>query len=113
MSLGEFRKRKGMSSMLHSDGFVPRFHSQDTTMTIRVLIVDDDTSVRQVVTGILSPHEDIEVVGEATTGDEAVSSVERLQPDLVIMDIRMPRMDGIAAAREIRRRFPHVKVIGL
>ncbi len=56
---------------------------------------------------------DIEIVGEASTGDEAIASVEKLQPDVVVMDIRMPRMDGVAAAREIIHKYPHVKVIGL
>jgi DNA-binding NarL/FixJ family response regulator len=80
---------------------------------IRVLLVDDESLVRQALRGILATHEDIDVVGEAASGDEAVSSVERLHPHVVILDIRMPRMDGVAAAREIRYRFPHVKMIGL
>ena len=81
--------------------------------TIRVLLVDDETLVRQVLIQMLGAHEDIEVVGEASTGDDAILSVERLQPHIVIMDIRMPRMDGIAAAREITRRYPQVRIIGL
>ena len=52
-------------------------------------------------------------LGEAATGYEAISAVERLQPDIVVMDIRMPGLDGIAAAREIRVKYPHVKIIGL
>jgi DNA-binding NarL/FixJ family response regulator len=55
----------------------------------------------------------MELVGEAATGDEAISRVEQLHPDIVVMDIRMPRMDGIAAAREIKAKFPHVQIIGL
>ena len=55
----------------------------------------------------------MELVGEATTGHEAVDAVEKLQPDIVVMDIRMPGLDGIAAAREIRLNHPHVKIIGL
>ena len=55
----------------------------------------------------------MELVGEATTGYEAISAVERLQPDIVVMDIRMPGLDGIAAAREIRFKYPDVKIIGL
>jgi DNA-binding NarL/FixJ family response regulator len=81
--------------------------------TIRVLLVDDECLVRQVLTRMLTAYPNMEVVGEAATGDEAVSSVERLQPHIVVMDIRMPRMDGIAASREITRKFPHVRIIGL
>ena len=81
--------------------------------TIRVLLVDDECLVRQVLTRMLTAYPSMEVVGEAATGDEAVSSVERLQPHIVIMDIRMPRMDGVAASREITRKFPHVRIIGL
>src|SRR5690348_3711715 len=61
----------------------------------------------------LSTTPDIEVVGQATTGEEAISSVERLGPHVVVMDIRMPRMDGITATREIKDKYPHVHIIGL
>jgi len=81
--------------------------------TTRVLLVDDEALVRQVLKHILAKFSDIEIVGEASTGDEAITSVEKLQPDVVVMDIRMPRMDGVAAAREIRHKYPDVKVIGL
>jgi DNA-binding NarL/FixJ family response regulator len=79
----------------------------------RVLLVDDESLVRKVLKQVLASYPDMELVGEAATGDEAVASVERLQPDIVVMDIRMPRMDGIAAAREIKAKYPQVKVIGL
>ncbi len=81
--------------------------------TIRVLLVDDECLVRKILTQILASHHDMEVIGEAATGEEAISSVENLRPHIVIMDIRMPRMDGIAAAREIKGKYPHVKIIGL
>lgn len=85
-----------------------------TTMAVtRVLLVDDDSSVRVTLTRILADCPEVEVVGEAATGVKAVASVERLRPHLVIMDIRMPRMDGIAAAREIRDKYPGVQIIGL
>ena len=55
----------------------------------------------------------MEIVGEAATGYEAIGAVERFQPVIVIMDIRMPGLDGIAAGRQIRDKYPHVKIIGL
>ena len=86
----------------------------DKTMApTRVLLVDDEYLVRLVLARILADHPDLEVVGEAATGDEAISSVERLRPHVVVMDIRMRRMDGIAAAREIKRKYPEVLILGL
>ena len=81
--------------------------------TARVLLVDDDSLVRLYLTQLLVQYPDLEVVGEAASGDEAVSSVERLRPESVVMDIRMPRMDGITAAREIKRKYPEVQILGL
>jgi DNA-binding NarL/FixJ family response regulator len=79
----------------------------------RVLLVDDESLVRRILKQILVSYQDLELVGEAGTGSEAVAAVEQLQPDVVVMDIRMPALDGIAAAREIHTRYPHVKIIGL
>ena len=81
--------------------------------TTRVLLVDDESLVRRILTQILVSYQDMELVGEAANGEEAVAAVARLQPDIVLMDIRMPAVDGIAAAREIRLKYPHVKIIGL
>jgi DNA-binding NarL/FixJ family response regulator len=80
---------------------------------IRVLLVDDESLVRRILKQILTSYPDMELVGEAATGYEAVAAVERLRPDIVVMDIRMPGLDGIAAAREIRVNYPDVKIIGL
>lgn len=79
----------------------------------RVLLVDDESLVRRILKQILAAYPDMELVGEAATGYEAISAVERLQPDIVVMDIRMPGLDGIAAARDIRVKYPDVKIIGL
>jgi NarL family two-component system response regulator LiaR len=79
----------------------------------RVLLVDDESLVRRVLKQILSAYQDLELVGEAANGAEAISAVERLQPDVVVMDIRMPAIDGIAAVRAIREKYPRAKIIGL
>jgi DNA-binding NarL/FixJ family response regulator len=79
----------------------------------RVLLVDDESLVRRILKQILTAYPDMELVGEAANGEEAISAVGRLAPDIVVMDIRMPALDGIAAAREIKRKYPHVNIIGL
>ncbi len=80
---------------------------------IRVLIVDDHALFRRGLELVLSQEEDIDVVGEATDGVEAVERATELVPDVVLMDVRMPRASGIEAARAIRDRFPATKVIML
>jgi DNA-binding NarL/FixJ family response regulator len=75
-------------------------------MSIRVLIVDDQSLVRAGFRLVLENEPDIEVVGEASNGHEAVHSAARLEPDVILMDIRMPELDGIAATRQITERHP-------
>ncbi|WP_328608308.1 response regulator transcription factor [Amycolatopsis sp. NBC_00345] len=70
-------------------------------MAVTVVIADDQTMVRQSFRAVLDAQPDIEVVGEAATGTEAVTACRRLRPDLVLMDIRMPELDGLAATRLI------------
>jgi len=81
--------------------------------SIRVLLVDDHFLVRQGLRKYLSHHLDIELVGEATDGEEAVKLTDLLKPDVVVMDINMPRMNGIEATGSIIRKHPHLQVIGL
>ena len=81
-----------------------------TRATTRVLLVDYESLVRRILKGILAAYQDMELVGEAANGEEANAAVGRLQPDNVVMDIRMPALDGIAATREIRVKYPHVKL---
>ena len=71
---------------------------------IKVLIVDDQSLVRAGFRLVLENHEDLEVVGEASTGHQAIDSARRLDPDVVLMDIRMPELDGIAATKAITER---------
>lgn len=81
--------------------------------SLTVLIVDDEASTRTGLRMLLQFETDIEVVGEAHNGLSALQLIEQLEPDLVLMDVRMPGMDGITCAREIARRFPHVSVLFL
>lgn len=83
-------------------------------MTIKVLIADDHKLFRQGLIGLMKTREDlVEVIGEAETGEEAVLMAEKLNPDVILMDIYMPQVDGLQAAKEIYRRFPHIAVVML
>ncbi|HET7438308.1 MAG TPA: response regulator transcription factor, partial [Nitrospira sp.] len=83
------------------------------SVSTRVLLVDDHAMVRQGLRSVLDCYPDLEVVGEAWNGEEAVKAVESLRPAVVIMDINMPKMNGIEATAEIKARFPDTTVIGL
>jgi NarL family two-component system response regulator LiaR len=80
---------------------------------IKVLVVDDHTIVRDGICALLALAGDIEVVGEATNGSEAINMVKDLHPDVVLMDIAMPIMGGLEATRRIRREYPETKVLVL
>ena len=79
----------------------------------RLAIVDDHELARASLRNMLTDEPDIEVVGEAANGREALLLCSRLRPDLVLMDVRMPEMDGLAATREIKQRYPQISVIML
>ena len=80
---------------------------------IKVLIVDDHTLVRDGIRALLALVADIQLVGEAANGREAVEKVKKLAPDVVLMDLAMPIMSGLEATRRIRKRFPGTKVLAL
>ncbi len=82
-------------------------------MKIKVLIVDDHQVVRQGLRTFLELHDDIIVVGEAGDGAAAIEMVRSLEPDIVLMDLVMPQMDGITATRQIKSVAPHTKIIAL
>jgi DNA-binding NarL/FixJ family response regulator len=80
---------------------------------IKVLLVDDQNLIRQGLKALLELEPDLEIVGEAENGEMAIKLIEQLQPSVVLMDIRMPIMDGVAATREIQKRFSNIKVLVL
>lgn len=80
---------------------------------IRLVLAEDQTIIRQGLHRLLDSHADLQVVGEAENGQQAVNQVAILQPDLVLMDVRMPVMDGVTATQSICDRFPQVKVLVL
>ena len=88
-----------------------KLHQQDAK--IRVLLVDDHAMVRQGLRSVLDSYADIEVVGEAWDGEEAVAEADRFHPAIVVMDINMPKMNGIEATARIKARYPEVIVIGM
>ena len=77
----------------------------------RTLIVDDYPVVREGLRSLLSSHQDFDIVGEAGDGLEAIELVGELHPDLVLMDMSMPRMDGMTAIREIKKKWPKTLVL--
>ena len=77
----------------------------------RILIVDDNPVLREGLKSILSHFPDFDIVGEAADGLEALNTAERLLPDLILMDISMPRMDGLTATREIKKKWPGTKIL--
>lgn len=80
---------------------------------IRALLADDQEMVRQVLRRALQDYPNIEVVGEASNGEEAVTAASKLLPSVIVMDISMSQMDGITATRLIKTQHPQIAVIGL
>ncbi len=80
---------------------------------IRLILVDDQNLIRRGLRALLSTDPDLEIIGEGENGQEAIDLVGTLQPDIVLMDIRMPIMDGVVSTREICQRFPQAKVLVL
>ena len=77
----------------------------------RTLIVDDDGSFRRRVKELLASEPDMEIIGEAADGREAILKARELKPDLVLMDVRMPGMNGVNATRQLKNEMPEIKVL--
>jgi DNA-binding NarL/FixJ family response regulator len=82
-------------------------------MPIRVLIVDDHAGVRKLLRSLLKKATDIEVIGEAKNGSEAINQVSRLNPDVMLLDIEMPGMSGIEVAKELKARKINVVILAI
>jgi DNA-binding NarL/FixJ family response regulator len=80
---------------------------------VKVLIADDHRVVREGLSAILGGTEDVEVVGEAANGQEAVEKARDLQPDVILMDVSMPKLNGVEATRLIKRESPHIGIVAL
>ena len=87
--------------------------SHPKARSIRVLLVDDHAMVRQGLRCTLEVYPSIEVVGEASDGEEVLACIEKVHPTVVVLDIIMPKMDGIAATRLIKTQYPQIAVVGL
>ena len=87
--------------------------SPSQTRSIRVLLVDDHAMVRHGLRCTLEAYPSIEVVGEASDGSEVLVCIEKVQPTVVVIDIIMPKMDGIAATRLLKTQHPQIAVVGL
>jgi len=80
---------------------------------LRILLAEDHTILREGLRALLSADSHFEIIGEAQDGREALRWVEKLNPDLILMDLSMPRMNGMEAIREIKKRHPATKIIAL
>ncbi len=80
---------------------------------ISLLLVDDQNIFRQGLATLLSTEEDLEIIGQASNGLEAISLTKQLQPDVILMDVRMPICDGVAATKEIHQRYPWMRILVL
>jgi PAS domain S-box-containing protein len=95
------------------ENFISSNISDETNKKIRVMLVDDHAVMRQGLSSLLSLQPDIEIVGEASDGEEAVDMARKIIPDIILMDISMPKMNGIEATRVIHSEFPGIRIIGL
>jgi two-component system response regulator DesR len=89
----------------------PDRHAQDPEHPVRLLLAEDQVMIREALAALLSFEGDIEVVAQVGRGDEVMAAAKATHPDVAVLDIEMPGMDGLAAAAELKRNFPDVKIV--
>lgn len=95
-----------------ADGGSPvRCRDVEPKMAIRLLVVDDDAGFRSTLRRLLEQRAEAQVLAEAGNGEDAIRLTDRLQPDVVLMDLAMPRMNGLEATRQIKTRWPELAVV--
>jgi len=85
--------------------------SEPQPAKIQVLVVDDSSMMRRIITTAFDKHDNIHIAGYAANGLEAIEAVRKLQPDVVVLDIEMPEMDGLAALKEIRKEHKRLPIV--
>ncbi len=108
--VSQLRRPPAAASVLETKA---RPESQLLEKTVRVLLVDDHAMMRQGLRSVLEAYSDVEIVGEAADGQEAIALVAERQPSVVLMDINLPKVNGIEATARIKSQYPEIKVIGL
>jgi CheY-like chemotaxis protein len=106
-----FTPDDGLLNIPTPDGAVAVLENQNTRRIIRILVADDNPTIMGIVKRILNAHAGFEVIGEARDGQHAVSLAESLQPDVIVINVTMPKMSGFEAARRIRIHVPDSAIV--